>query len=120
MGQVTAGPDAHPGVRWIWADAQRPAGLLTCGSWLGWPSRAWAQWLFQLRSPLTVAGAVTVLAPYGYTSPYSLLLPWRLCTHGTDRVPLMSEQAHQSQAYKAFTDLIGKYAVKSVLVIVFY
>ncbi|TWI93301.1 hypothetical protein JM93_00857 [Roseibium hamelinense] len=33
------------------------------------------QWRFQVRSPLTVAGAVTDLAPDGYTAPCSLFIP---------------------------------------------
>lgn len=33
------------------------------------------QWFPQGHFSLTVAGTVTVLAPNGYTSPYSLLIP---------------------------------------------
>ena len=51
------------------------AGLLTRGSWLAcsFPPRL-GQWILQVRSPLTVAGAVTDLAANAYTTPYSLFI----------------------------------------------
>ncbi len=50
------------------------AGLLTCGSWLPHLPGASAPVAFGARSPLTVAGAVTDLAPDSYTAPCSLLI----------------------------------------------
>jgi len=48
------------------------------------------------RSPLTVAGAVTGLAPDGYTSPYSLLFPLAL----GDWEPSLETQYYASVIYK--------------------
>ncbi|SMR82183.1 hypothetical protein SAMN04488030_2526 [Aliiroseovarius halocynthiae] len=55
-GLWTAGPDAHPGVRWKWAIAQRPAGLLTCGSSRGWPSRDDPSGMFSVARRLQLRG----------------------------------------------------------------
>ena len=38
------------------------------------------------RSPLTVAGAVTVLAPLGCSSPYSLFIPYAFSAHRNHRI----------------------------------
>jgi len=48
------------------------AGLLTCGSGLGWTFPPfWGSGLCQLRSPLTVAGAVVDWAQEPHHIPYS-------------------------------------------------
>lgn len=53
------------------------AGLLTCGSTFSrtFPSLCRLSGIHRGHSPLTVAGAVTGLAPFGYSSPYSLFIP---------------------------------------------
>lgn len=61
------------------------AGLLTSRvlAWLTFPGNS--QWYIQPCSPLTVAGAVTELAPIGSSSPCSLFIPHGLWRNGNHR-----------------------------------
>jgi len=82
---VAIAPDAHPGVRWkrvktpqaelsFFVSGRSPDSRVLVQ--LAFPGEP--QWLVQRHSPLTVAGAVTDLVPFGYAAPCSLFLPLRI------------------------------------------
>jgi hypothetical protein len=97
------------------------AGLLTRGSQLPrtFPDMV-SSGSFRGRSPLTVAGAVTDLAPFGYTAPCSLFIssalgvrepsraqnPFRLCgsimNPSCERQRLRDWGQHEGSALRAF------------------
>ena len=58
------------------------------GPWTGAPSR-FPSGVWRRSSPFTVAGAAAVLAPDGYTSPRSLLIPVTVRSWGTTDVTML-------------------------------
>lgn len=66
----------------------RMVGLLTCGSWLGHPSRPiWGQWVFGVAHRLQLRGQSRTWRLLA-TSPYSLFIPWRTTgNHRGDACP---------------------------------
>lgn len=86
-------PPGNPARYWV---DVLTAGLLTRGLAQNVPSRSPSGWRRKAAGtsckPLTVAGAVTALAPIGSSAPCSLLIPWSLSVGEPSRLRYASSK----------------------------